>query len=1064
MRLLKKILLWFLGVFVTILLLAYGVFYFFQDTIKTKIVAVANESIHGEVAIDKLGLSLFTDFPNAVIELKGIGLYEEKRGDTTLHNNPILNVTQLGASVNIPDAINGFYSVGSLKLEGADITIIGYADSTLNVLNAIETNGEEDTTTSEGSIQLNLDKIEVSNVHLMYDDRLANQQVSAQLNTLKSKLNLKGDSLSGNLDLDLRMDSMMMDSTRFLKTHTLTLISNFESDLKKLAFRIYEGTMKLDLLEANLEGSYDHLDSGYVDMHISANHNDLSELAKMEILNPAYVPDVKKGRLMIDARIKGSTSDRLPVVEANVYLRDLQIDNAFGTMVDKTGFNLKLYSGERQDMSDGKAYIDSLEVAFSSGGFVRGSAEVINFDYPSFKVNWDASETLDDLNRLFRFSEVSKMNGKVNTSARLKGQFNLKTSTLVSIAGALDAQFENCNITLNQNNYKVEHLNGSFYMKDGDVGINDITVNANGNDILASGKIVQAIPYVLGRPAELSALLSFKSNHINTERLLGFDKKLAENTKYTIDSIDVALVADLSSKALDNYEIVPSGNLEIQNITAHVAGYPSLKQFAGKIKVRPDTLDIKNLKGSLEESPINLSLGVTNYASYLKTDEEKPVDITIGFKSDQLVARDVFTINNEFLLPENYEKEVLKNFEFNTKLITTNKELQKANLLPEFEFQLTGLQFETLYTPIAFKDISVFGLIKDNSVYINGLFGKFGQSDVFLNAEFTNALATKDTVSRPLKSRVSFNSGVLNLDELVKLQAVGSSGETKAESDTTQTSNPFADDFPIIDFNVNIGELTYYDAVIKNLSGIMKIEDGNIIQLNHVKLESGEFGSFDFDGTLDASSHSEAILRSTIKVKDVDLSNLNVSYVQNGENVRIGDHFAGVFNGEIVADVPVSPDFSIDLGRVTGKVKAKITDGALINYAPLREMGKYFKNKDLDNVRFDELKNTMILNSGKMLLPFMTINTTIGTINLMGYQTLDYNMAYDIQVPIKLVAGAALNSLFASKKGDDEKEDKVKNSDKGKYLTVHISGDIDNYKFKLGKKHVLTPPPGFVVD
>ena len=147
-----------------------------------------------------------------------------------------------------------------------------------------------------------------------------------------------------------------------------------------------------------------------------------------------------------------------------------------------------------------------------------------------------------------------------------------------------------------------------------------------------------------------------------------------------------------------------------------------------------------------------------------------------------------------------------------------------------------------------------------------------------------------------------------------------------------------------------------------------------------------------------------------------------------------------------------------------GKIKIKMTDGALINYAPLEEMGKYFKNKDLNRVRFDELKNVMIFNGGKMLLPFMTINTTLGTINIMGFQTLDYDMSYDIQVPIKLVAGAALNSLFSAKKGDDKKEDKVKKGGKVKYITLHISGSADDYKFKLGKKHVLVAPPGFNVD
>ena len=82
----------------------------------------------------------------------------------------------------------------------------------------------------------------------------------------------------------------------------------------------------------------------------------------------------------------------------------------------------------------------------------------------------------------------------------------------------------------------------------------------------------------------------------------------------------------------------------------------------------------------------------------------------------------------------------------------------------------------------------------------------------------------------------------------------------------------------------------------------------------------------------------------------------------------------------------------------------------------------------------------------------------------MGFQAIDGDMNYDIQVPLSLVAGSALNSLFSSKKGDDGKKDDVKKAGKGKYVTVHISSKGEEFKVKLGKKHVLTAPPGFNVD
>ena len=1060
MRLLKKITLWFLGVFFTLVILIYATFYFFQDTIKEKIVAAVNTGIHGQIEVGNVGLSLFANFPQAVIKLNDLRMYENKPDSTELV--PVMGIGSLGATIHMIDAIKGQYNIQEVSLSGGSIYIINYKDSTLNILNALGESDEIDTTAAEGKIYVDLEKISISKVKMTYWDQLADQLAVSHLNSLHSKILLEGDSLSGIVDLDFQLDSMMQEGKRLLKSHSLMLSTSFESDLDKPSFRITNGVVKLDLLEANLEGIYNQADSGYVDMHISANHKDLSELAKMDVLNSEYLPDVRKGSLAIDARIKGKTAGKLPVVEADVSLKDMEVHNAFGKVIDKASFNAKLFTGIRQDMRDGKATFNNMEISFASGGYVKGAATIENFAYPNFRINWEAVESLDDLYRIFRFSDIKQMSGSMRSQANISGKFNLESNQLVSPKGALTATFNNCKIVLKEADYKVENLNGTVYVMDNDAGINGLSLLANGSDIALSTRINQLVPYVLGKPAQLEAVLSMQSGKLNTSRLLAFDTALANSTKYNIDSLDITVTADLSSRALDSYELVPSGKLEIKNLTALVEGIPSLRQFTGSIDISPDTLLIKKLKGTIGNSPIDLSFGVTNYATYLNTKVEKPMDITIGLQSDKLIAKDVFTINDKFLLPESYINEQIDNFKVNTRLITTNKELQKTELVPEFEFQVTGLQLKTVYAPVEFRDISVFGLIKDNNVYINGLFGKFGRSDVFLNAEFDNVLATKDTVSRPLKSRVSFNSGVLDLNELVKLDEA-TTEVTEVASDTTIAANPFADDFPILDLNVNIGEFYYYDVSIKNLSGIIKIEENNIIKLNQVTLQSGEYGSFEINGKLDASSRKDAVLSSNIKVSDVDLGNLNVSYVQNGENVRIGDHFNGVANGEIVADVPIDQNFNIDLARVTGKIKVKIKDGALINYAPLKEMGKYFKNKDLNNVRFDELKNTMVFNSGKMLLPFMTISTTIGTINLMGFQTMDYNMAYDIQVPIKLVAGAALNSLFAAKKDDDKKEDKIKQAG-GKYVTVHISGNIDSYDFKLGKKHVLTPPPGFEVD
>ncbi len=1047
-----------LGAFFAFVLLIFIGLSLFEGKLKKQIVSFVNESLQGEVIVHHIEYTLISSYPKAHVKIDSIFVYETKANITP--ENLILAVYNFDIMVDVREIINGNYLIDELSIASGEVHIISYADSTLNLTNLLTESLE--TEEEGGELSLSLNKIKIDSFYITYEDQLTNQYLYSKLDRLNSNITLEGDELIGNIDLEFQLDSMLSDGKRAIKNHRLALSSNFTSNLDSLSFTITNGAIKFNLLEANINGYYNDLDSGFIDIRITANHKELHQLAKMEVFKAENLPDIRSGELSIDAHITGKTKGELPIIEAYANLRNLQVYNSYGKMIEQGGFSLKLVSNSTTNMMESTVVVDSIQIIFATGGFFKGRAEVTNFETPSFNLDWKVSENLEELHELIDISEVKKMNGHIESNGSISGKFNLKNNTLVSHKGAAMVSFKDVNIVLNQSNYPITHLNGSVYLMNGDAGLDEIGLNANGNIINLSARINNLVPFVLGKPAQLLASMSIKSESINTQTLLAFDPELADSTKYKIDNIDVAIMANFSSSAIDKYELIPTGKIDINNFTALVEGAPPIVDFSGKIEIAKDLIAIKDFSGIIGKSHVGFSVNVSNYADYFQTETIVPMIVDVSLTSENANAKDFFTINHQFVLPKNYEEEVLKNVVINAKIITTNTELQKRDLLPEFELQMTGLQFQTLHSPVVFKDIFVFGLVKDNNVYINSMFGKFGRSDVFMNAQFDNVLATKDTISRPMKSRISFNAGVLDLNELVKLDEVESVEDSVTSTEVA--SNPFADDFPVIDFQVNIGELVYYDAVIKNIHGIIKIEENNIIQMQQVSLESGEFGSFEFDGTLDASSGKEAILKSTIKISNVDLANLNVKYVQGDEEVKISDHFEGMINGSIVADVPILPDFSFDLARLTGKVKVKMTDGALINYAPLEEMGNYFKNKDLNYIEFDELKNIIIFNRGKMLLPFMTINTTLGTINLMGFQSIEGDMNYDIQVPIKLVAGSALNAMFSSKKGDDSKKDEMKKGGKGKYVTVHISSKGDEFNIKLGKKNVLTAPPGFSVD
>lgn len=85
----------------------------------------------------------------------------------------------------------------------------------------------------------------------------------------------------------------------------------------------------------------------------------------------------------------------------------------------------------------------------------------------------------------------------------------------------------------------------------------------------------------------------------------------------------------------------------------------------------------------------------------------------------------------------------------------------------------------------------------------------------------------------------------------------------------------------------------------------------------------------------------------------------------------------------------------------------------------------------------------------------MTINSSLGFMEIQGTQRMDANMEMDyiIGVPWKMITQIGSQKLFGKRKGEEENEDEIiyrqKNS---KFLYVKMTGDLENYKISLSRK------------
>ena len=134
-----------------------------------------------------------------------------------------------------------------------------------------------------------------------------------------------------------------------------------------------------------------------------------------------------------------------------------------------------------------------------------------------------------------------------------------------------------------------------------------------------------------------------------------------------------------------------------------------------------------------------------------------------------------------------------------------------------------------------------------------------------------------------------------------------------------------------------------------------------------------------------------------------------------------------------------------------------IVNGELRNYKPMIALSEYFKDKNLSRVRFDTLTNNLLVSKGMIYIPSMTINSSLGFMDISGSQDLENNMEYYFRVPLKMVTRAARQKLFGKKGAisDSTQIDAIQYKNSAKkawYLNIKLSGTPDEFDVSLGKK------------
>jgi hypothetical protein len=375
--------------------------------------------------------------------------------------------------------------------------------------------------------------------------------------------------------------------------------------------------------------------------------------------------------------------------------------------------------------------------------------------------------------------------------------------------------------------------------------------------------------------------------------------------------------------------------------------------------------------------------------------------------------------------------------------LKTNEGKERINATGELRF--TALGFELQNKPFAFRNLQGVFNFNKNDLIINEFKGKAGKSDFQFNGSLKNVFSKLIYNKGILTATGDLRASLLNLEELLSSipeKKDVSPGITPLDEPDPNNPYPHMKGYAF-KFNCDIKHLHFKKMHATDITASIHFDQPSAkIDMSSLQLAGGKI---QLNSVINFSSSRRIEFNTKGSLKHISID--SVFYISdNFDQQFITDkNLKGQFTGNLQLFFIMNKDLHIDPASVIANIEASILNGQLINFEPMKKLSRFVNEKELEHIRFSELKNNIYIENQKISIPEMLIKSNVTTISISGTHTFDQVMDYKLALPLK--------NLNKSHKDKDEAYGAIEEDEKGNTV-VHltIKGTSENYKVAYDAK------------
>lgn len=1043
----KRIIIFLILVPVLLFSIVIGVAYWKQDSIVQELIANVNKDFKGLIEIKGSHISPFETFPYISIDLEEVKVFEDK----TKTGTPIVSVHDAFLGFDLWTIITGKMEVKDIKLKDGSLNLVQHTDGSFNVLKALSPEKEIENPNEE--FHLALHEIELENIDITKLNEANNMLIDAYIQDADAIFKTSPHHVYTSLDSRFELNLVLDGDTTFLKHKHFDVDTELDFFADDNTLSVQPTKVKIEGTDFNMEGSINFLKNALLDLHFSGekeNFDLIMALAPEELI-PTLKKYENKGKIFFDATLKGkSMNGYSPAINAtfgceHAYFNNKEVDKK----LDDLTFVGHFTNGEKRSPETMKFTLENLS-AKPEVGDIKADLTVENFNEPDIDLKLNSRFKLDFLADFFGIKDLKKMKGDIDLTMNFRDIIDIDNP---------EKAIENLNESY-FTELKIEDLS-FLYTKRNEVPLKDLdlylkveghqatldycNIKLGNSDVALNGTIsdLPAIIHHTDIPVDTRLNISSKLIDIyeitKTDSSKGFDEQ--------IENLSLKLDFKSSARAITESPNLPKGEFFIENLYAKLKHYPhTFHDFHADVFVENEDFRVIDFKGLIDKSDFFFSGKLSQYNLWFKDTLRGDTKIDFNLTSDHLRLEDLFSYKGENYVPKDYRHE-----QFDKLNLHGYVDLHFKDNLHSIDMTIDKLNAKMKVHPLRFENFKGRFHYEDEHLVVENFSGKLGKSNFNTTLHYyvgsDEAIKKRDNYFKLTSSRLDF-------DELFNYNPPPANTTESVNHDTV--FNIYTVPFTDMSYEVKIDHLNYHKYLMHQIDGKFRTTPNHYIYIDKLNLAAAG-GTFDVKGYFNGSNPNLIYFSPDMTVKNVDLDKLMLKFDNFGQDHLVSENLHGEFSGKITGKIHMHTDMVPKIDDSEIHIDAHVVKGRLEGFALFTYMSDYFKDKNLKSVRFDTLDNTFDFMNGKLIIPSMDINSSIGHMLIEGSQDMDLDMEYYISVPWKMVTQAASSKLFKRKKEevDSTQVDEIqyaKEDGKTRYVNIKVIGTPEDYNISLGKK------------